>query len=123
MSLRWTLRAGSVVFAASAVLLLVAPGLFLELLGLAPSDSALEWSMRMIGMVLVALAALMWMVSHAGDDVWTMRAGVVMAIIAAGLGVLTLMIPAPLGWFNLAFAAVGFLFAANYVVCMARRSI
>ncbi len=123
MSLRWTLRAGSVVFAASAVLLLVAPGLFLELLGLAPPDSALEWSMRMIGVILVALAALMWMVAQAGDDVWTIRAGVVMAIIATGLGALTLMIPAPLGWFSLSFAAVGFLFSANYVVCMARRSI
>ena len=43
-----TLRAGSIIFGASAIFLLIAPGLFLELLKLPTSDE-LIWAMRMIG--------------------------------------------------------------------------
>ncbi len=51
---RLVLKTGSLVFGLSALLLLMAPGLFNELLGLA-TNPALEWSMRMIGITLVAL--------------------------------------------------------------------
>lgn len=122
-SIRWTLRVGAVVFGVSAVLLLVAPATFLDLLGLGAQSAALDWSMRMIGLTLVALAGLMWIVSRAASDAGVRSAGIVMAIVAAGLGVLTLLIPAPLGWFTICYATVGFAFAANYAICLARRSI
>jgi len=40
---------------------------------------------------------------------------------AAGLGVLTLLIPAPLGWFTLLYAAVGFSFSAAYIWALAKK--
>ena len=54
-----TLRVGAIVFGASAVFLLIAPKLFLDLLKL-PTTEELIWSMRMIGITLVALAGNMW---------------------------------------------------------------
>ena len=54
-----TLKGGAVVFGASAIFLLAAPEVFLDLLGL--EDSAeLIWAMRMIGITLIALAGNMW---------------------------------------------------------------
>ena len=44
-----TLQAGATVFGASALLLIVLPKLFLELLGMETTDQ-LQWSMQMIGM-------------------------------------------------------------------------
>ena len=58
-SIRTTLKAGSMVFGASALFLLVAPTLFLDLLGL-DSNVPMVWSMRMIAITLVALAGNMW---------------------------------------------------------------
>ena len=52
-AIRTTLKAGSLVFGASALFLLVLPKTFLELLGLDTSD-VLVWSMRMIAITLVA---------------------------------------------------------------------
>jgi hypothetical protein len=54
-----TLQAGSIIFGLSAIFLLIAPGLFLELLKL-PTTSELIWAMRMIGITLVALSGNMW---------------------------------------------------------------
>ena len=120
LGIRLTLRIGSVVFGLSALLLLVAPAYFLDLL-LLDSSPALEWSMRMIGLTLVALAANMWLVSKAASQSAITTAGIVMAIVATGLGVLTLVIPTDLGWFAVCYAAVGFAFGLNYLVCLVRR--
>jgi uncharacterized membrane protein len=55
--IRNILRAGSLVFGGSAVFLLALLGTFLGLLNLDKSD-ALNWSMRMIGITVFALAYL-----------------------------------------------------------------
>ena len=119
-ALRKTLCAGTIVFGSSAILLVFLPSIFLDLLGLESSD-ALDWSMRMIGVTLVALAGNMWVNSTNVSDNAVVRVGFVMAVSATGLGVLTLLIPAALGWFTYLYAAVGFGFGANYVVCLLRR--
>ena len=111
---RLVLRAGSVVFGLSAIALVVAPKLFNELLGLV-STSDLEWSMRMTGITLVALAGNMFSHSTRGSAESVRLAGFVMMFSAFALGVLTLLIGVPLTWFTIAYAIVGFTFSAAYM--------
>jgi hypothetical protein len=119
--IRKTLQLGASVFGLSALLLLALPELFLDLLLLDSSSAALVWSMRMIGVTLVALAGNMWMNSKNSNDSQVKKVGLVMAIAATGLGVLTLLIPATYGWFTICYAAIGFTFGANYTLCLIRK--
>jgi hypothetical protein len=119
--IRKTLQLGASVFGLSAILLLALPELFLDLLLLDSTSAALIWSMRMIGVTLVALAGNMWMNSKQTNDSQVKNVGLVMAIAATGLGVLTLLIPAPFGWFTICYAAIGFAFGANYTLCLIRK--
>ena len=111
---RLVLRAGSFVFGLSAVALIVAPKLFNELLGLV-STQELEWSMRMTGITLVALAGNMYSHSTRGTVASVRFAGFVMMFSAFALGVLTLLIGVQLTWFTIAYALVGFGFSAAYM--------
>lgn len=120
--IRNTLKLGAIVFGLSALLLVVAPEFFIQLLQLDSSSLPLVWSMRMIGVTLIALAGNMWVNSTNPSDNSVRRVGMVMAVSATGLGILTLLIPAPLGWFAYLYAAVGFGFGINYFVCLIRRS-
>jgi hypothetical protein len=113
--IRFTLKAGSIVFGSSALVLLAFPEFFLELLELDTTSASLVWSMRMIGVTLVALAGNMWANSTNSNNLSVMRVGAVMAISAAGLGVLTILLPVPLTWFSVAYAIVGFAFSLSYV--------
>jgi hypothetical protein len=115
--IRLVLRAGSIVFGFSALLLIVAPAFFNQLLGLVTS-AELEWAMRMIGITLVALAGNMYSVSTRGSDASVLFSGRVMLISAFGLGVLTLLLPVALTWFAIAYAIVGFGFSAAYAVVL-----
>lgn len=113
--IRLTLKSGAVVFGSSALVLLAFPEFFLELLALDSTSAPLVWSMRMIGVTLLALAGNMWSNSTNSNNQSVMRVGAVMAISAAGLGVLTLLLPVPLTWFSVAYAIVGFAFSLSYV--------
>ena len=118
---RLVLRAGSLVFGLSAVALIVAPKLFNELLGLV-STPELEWSMRMTGITLVALAGNMYSHSTRGTVASVRFAGFVMMFSAFALGVLTLLIGVQLTWFTIAYALVGFSFSAAYMwAALSRR--
>lgn len=118
--LRRVLFTGASVFGFSALLLLISPSLFNELLGIS-STPELDWAMRMIGLTLVALAGNMYSVSLRGKDSTVLFSARVMAISAAGLGVLTLLIPVEtLTWFDYAYAAVGFGFSFAYMVGLFR---
>jgi hypothetical protein len=111
---RLVLRAGSVVFGLSAIALVVAPKLFNELLGLV-STADLEWSMRMTGITLLALAGNMFSHSTRGSVESVRLAGFVMMGSAFALGLLTLLIGVPLTWFTIAYSIVGFGFSAAYM--------
>lgn len=114
--LRRVLFTGASVFGVSALLLLISPSVFNDLLGLSATP-ALDWAMRMIGLTLVALAGNMMSVSLRGRDSTVRFSAQVMAVSAAGLGVLTLLIPVEtLTWFDYAYAAVGFGFSVAYLV-------
>ena len=119
-AIRKTLRAGSLVFGASALFLLVLPNIFLDLLGLENSD-VLVWSMRMIAITLVALAGNMWNNSRNSSDRGVGNVAQVMCVSATGLGVLTLLIPGEITWFSYLYAAVGFGFGLTYLINILRK--
>ena len=119
-ALRKVLRAGSLVFGASALFLLVLPAFFLELLGLSQSDE-MVWAMRMIGITLLALSGNMWNNAGQDSDVRVGNVAKVMCVSATALGVLTLLIPGEITWFGYLYAAVGFGFAIAYLVNLVRK--
>jgi hypothetical protein len=115
-----TLRAGSIVFGASALFLLIAPALFLDLLGAEDSQS-MVWSMRMIAITLLALAGNMWQNAKLNTASSLGFVAKVMFIAAAGLGFLTIFIPNELTPFAIAYAIIGFGFSISYLVNLIRN--
>ena len=121
-ALRLVLRAGATVFGLSALLLIAVPRFFTDLLGMIGS-AEVDWSMRMIGLTLVALAGNMLNVSLNGDDKAVVFSARVMQFSAFGLGVLTLLIPNSYTWFVILYAAVGFSFSLAYTVFLGQKSL
>jgi O-antigen/teichoic acid export membrane protein len=117
-NIRTILKTGSTVFGLSALLLVCLPNLFLDLLGLDGNFEPLIWSMRMIGITLVALAGNMWMNSSQTEIRNLQRTAIVMAISATSLGIITLLIPTTLNWFSIAYAFVGFGFGSAYLCAL-----
>ena len=119
-SLRTTLKAGLIVFGASALFLLILPAAFLGLLGLEVND-AMVWSMRMIGITLITLAGNMWNNSRSSSDSGVGQVAWVMCVSASALGALTLLIPAQRTWFAYLYAAIGFGFGLSYLLNIVRK--
>ena len=119
--LRGVLRLGSLVFGLSAIALLFAPRLFLDLLGIAGSPD-LDWSMQMIGITLVALSGNMFVVSFQASDPGVLWAARVMQVSAFALGVLTLFIPTGVNWLVVVYALIGFGFSAAYTLLLFKRN-
>lgn len=115
-----TLKAGSIVFGASAVFLLIAPALFLELLGTEDSKT-MVWAMRMIAITLFALAGNMWQNAKLNNASSLGFVAKVMFIAAAGLGFLTIFVPNELTPFAIAYAIIGFGFSISYLVNLIRK--
>ena len=116
-----TLKAGSLVFGASALFLLIAPNYFLELLNLESNDQ-LVWSMRMIAITLIALTGNMWQNSKINNNAAGLKfVARVMFLAAAALGFLTIFIPATLTPFAIGYAVIGFGFAISYLINLLKR--
>jgi len=115
-----TLKAGSIVFGLSALFLLIAPSIFLDLLGVT-NNSEMIWSMRMIGITLVALAGNMWQNSKLNNAAALGFVGRVMFVAAAGLGFLTIFIPASLTPVAIGYAVIGFAFSISYLINLIRK--
>jgi len=119
--IKQTLKAGSAVFGASAIFLLITPNLFLNLLDL-ESNNQMVWSMRMIGITLFALAGNMWQNSKITNNAAGLKyVGIVMVLAAAGLGFLTIFIPATLNPFTIGYAVIGFSFALVYLINLIKK--
>jgi hypothetical protein len=118
--IKQTLRAGSIVFGLSALFLLIAPGIFIDLLGVT-NNSEMIWAMRMIGITLVALAGNMWQNSKLNNATALGYVGRVMFVAAAGLGFLTIFIPASLTPFAIGYAVIGFGFSISYLINLIRK--
>ncbi len=119
-SLRLVLRAGASVFGLSAILLIALPRVFTDLLGMMGSND-LDWSMRMIGLTLVALTGNMLVVSLHGSDRGVLFSARVMQIAAFGLGAITLLIPTGWNWFVILYALVGFGFSLAYTIFLLQK--
>jgi len=119
--LRYTLRAGSSVFGVSAIALILLPTFFVQLLGLDPTP-ALVWFMVLIGVTLIALAGHMAVVSFTAPDRGVQAASIVMMLAAGGMGITTLLIPAPFTWLSILYALFGFGFSFAYLVGLIRQS-
>ena len=116
-----TLKGGAIVFGGSAIFLLVAPEIFLDLLGF-ESSPELIWSMQMIAITLIALAGNMWQNSKLNNSAAGVKfVGRVMFISALALGILTIFIPADLTPFSIFYAAIGFAFALLYLINLIRK--
>ena len=115
-----TLKAGTVVFGLSALFLLIAPALFLDLLG-ADDSKSMFWAMRMIAITLVALAGNMWQNAKLNNASSLGFVAKVMFIAAAGLGFITIFIPNELTPFAIAYAIIGFGFSISYLVNLIRK--
>ena len=115
------LRTGALVFGLSALVLLAFPTYFNELLGFT-STADLIWAMRMIGMMLVALAGNMYSVASRGSEKSVIFSGRVMLISAFALGILTLLIPTDLNWFTIGYSVIGFSFSAAYAIAMWKKN-
>lgn len=102
--IRGLLALGSLVFALSALALLILPSTFATLLGLTPT-SELDWALRMMGAVLVALAGQMWLVRHTPDPS-TRGAAAVMVLGGGLMTVMTIWLPGE--WSSLRWAYLGF---------------
>ena len=118
--IKQTLKAGSLVFGLSALFLLIAPGVFLDLLEVT-NNSEMIWSMRMIGVTLIALAGNMWQNSKLNNATALGYVGRVMFIAAAGLGFFTIFIPASLTPFAIGYAVIGFGFSISYLINLIRK--
>ena len=116
-AIRKVLKTGALVFGLSSLFLVVLPSIFLDLLQLDKSDS-LIWSMRMIGITVFALAGNLWNNAGQSDDRRVGNVAKIMCVSAAALGVVTLLIPAQLGWFTILYSAVGFGFSIAYLVAI-----
>ena len=115
-----TLKVGSIIFGLSAIFLLIEPKLFLDLLGISPTPE-LIWSMRMIGITLVAIAGNMWQNSKLNNAASLKFIARLMFISAAALGVLTMYIPTSITPFAIGYAVIGFAFSASYLVNLIRK--
>ena len=119
--IRRTLQTGATVFGISSIFLVILPAKFLELLNM-DTNNQLQWSMRMIGITVFALAGNMWNNAKQHDENRVINVARVMCLSATLLGVLTLMVPVSLTWFTYLYAAIGFGFALAYLLNLIKIS-
>jgi hypothetical protein len=115
VALRKTLKVGALVFGSSSALLLIAPSLFIRLLGLSHNGENM-WSMRMLGITVLALSGNMLQHSLGASTSGVKRVSWLMCVSAGVLGLLTLSIPVHLTPFTILYAAVGFAFSFAYLI-------
>ena len=92
------------------------PSAFATLLGLTPS-SDLEWALRMMGAILVALAGQMWLVRHTPDPS-TRGAAAVMVIGGGLMTVMTIWLPGDWGTLRWAYLGFGLAFCLLYLILL-----
>jgi len=110
------LGAGSLVFAVSAVALLLAPNSLADLLGLT-SSADVTWTLRLMGAVLIALSGQMFLVRR-GDERTVRSAAIVMVIGGGLMTIVTFLAPGEWTPLRVAYAVFGTAFCAAYVIAL-----
>jgi hypothetical protein len=125
---RRTMLLGSTVFGLSAIGLLAFPALFGQWLGIrgsAPTAGSLvasvDWSMRMVGVVLVPLAVAMNVVARRCKPGDLRLVAAMLMLGSAALAWLTYMAPGEPTMFRWLYVGIGALFALAYLVGLLRR--
>lgn len=117
------LAGGATMFAVTAPILLLAPGMFAEWLGLDGDLPDVRWSLQMVGACLVALSGQMWLVRR-GDGHTVMSAAVVMIIGGGVMTLLTTLLPG--GWtvvrWAYFFIGAGFMLLYAVLLLWSQRS-
>jgi hypothetical protein len=110
------LGAGALVFAISAIALLLAPSSLAELLGLT-SSADVTWTLRLMGAVLIALSGQMFLVRR-GDERTVRSAAIVMLIGGGLMTVVTFLAPGDWTLLRVAYAVFGTAFCAAYIIAL-----
>ena len=122
------LRTGAVVFALSAVALLLQPQLFLNFIGVTsgndPALPELLWAMRMIALSLLVAATMMPVVAAFASERTLRQVASLMVPISGALALLTAFAPGtwPLGRFLYVAIGIGFSLAYLYGLQGRRRN-
>jgi len=117
-ALRTILGLGALVFALSAIALLIAPQVFAEWLGIADTADV-GWSLRLMGAVLIALAGQMFLVRQ-GSEQTVRRAAIVMIVGGGLMTIVTLIAPGEATPLRYVYAIFGATFCVAYVVALVR---
>jgi peptidoglycan/LPS O-acetylase OafA/YrhL len=114
--IRAVLALGSLMFVVSGLLLIIAPALMAEWLGLSTIVDT-TWTLQMLGAALLGLSGQMWLVRRAPDHP-VLGAAVVMIISGGLMTVLTITLPGewtPVRW---AYLGIGAAFCLAYVLML-----
>ena len=113
------LRVGAVVFAVSALALLVEPSFFVKFIGVVGADesvtSELTWAMRMIGAVLVIVATMMPAVAAFASERTLRQVASIMVLVCLTLSFLTVVAPGSWTLGRWGYIVVGTTFALAYL--------
>jgi O-antigen/teichoic acid export membrane protein len=113
------LRVGAIIFGVSALALLVEPAFFLKFLGLFTQNdqvpAELNWAMRMIGLVLIIVAAMMPVVAAFASERALRQIAVVMILVSSALSLLTVSAPGKWTIGRGLYVVVGGVFAIGYI--------
>lgn len=113
------LRVGAVVFAVSALALLLEPSFFVRFIGVVGMEDAvtpeLTWAMRMIGAVLVIVATMMPVVAAFASERTLRQVASIMVPVCLTLSFLTVVAPGSWTLGRWGYIAVGTAFALAYL--------
>ncbi|MFY9331377.1 MAG: hypothetical protein WAO41_06835 [Candidatus Nanopelagicales bacterium] len=112
--IRIVLALGALLFIASGIALIIAPGLLAEQLGLTGVVDT-TWTLQMLGAALVGLSGQMWLVRRAPDHP-VLGSAVVMLIAGGLMVVLTLTLPGDWTLLRWVYLGVGIAFWLAYAI-------
>lgn len=114
--IRVVLAFGSLLFFASGLLLLLAPSLMAQWLGLAEVIDT-TWTLQMLGAALLGLSGQMWLVRRAPDHP-VLGSAVVMLIAGGLMNVLTITLPGTWTSVRWMYLGVGLVFWISYLILL-----
>lgn len=113
---RVVLALGALLFFASGLLLLLAPSLMAQWLGLAEVIDT-TWTLQMLGAALLGLSGQMWLVRRAPDHP-VLGSAVVMLIAGGLMNVLTITLPGSWTSVRWVYLGVGLVFWVSYLILL-----
>lgn len=114
--IRVVLALGALLFFASGLLLLLAPSLMAQWLGLAEVIDT-TWTLQMLGAALLGLSGQMWLVRRAPDHP-VLGSAVVMLIAGGLMNVLTITLPGSWTSVRWVYLGVGLVFWVSYLILL-----